>query len=626
MRFNLRFPAALFLGAASLSAQNTSSPQPGTQSAPISTLSTGTQLVVVDVVVQDHDGHPIHGLKAADFRLDEDKSSQAIRSFDEHSAALPTRLPPAPRLPPGTFTNYSPVGNPSALNVLLLDSLNTPTRDQAYVRNQLKKFVDQSPAGTRIAIFGLAQHLILLQGFTSDPAILRAAVDHKPPSRQSILLPHPNGINSTNEALSDQMADIGADDPGVQAALSGTVASLRQFEASNSSFQTQLRTRYTLDAFNQLAHYLAALPGRKNLIWFSESFPISAFPNGDLQNPFDVIHDNSPEYRETTNLLARARVAVYPVDAHEVLNAATFNTPNNGTTSPRDPRPEDSMITQFDTEQATAHATMEQMATDTGGRAFYDGGRLLEAVEKSIDSGQNFYTLTYAPFNRNWTGEYRHIAVQLQGEAGAHRGIRLFYRHGYYADDPRKRPAPAGAAVTTTNAAAAALSPSDLAYGRAAMQHGAPTPSEIPFTVRVLPASTTTQDKPFAHNSPNPNGTFKGPYRLFNLDIGTLASNLDLPPGPDGIRHGSVEFITYVYDTEGRLLNTESSTVKLDLKPDIYKALAINGFGCHQQVSVPENGESFLRIAIHDTSSGHFGAVEVPISAVRNLPLARPGE
>jgi hypothetical protein len=32
------------------------------------------------------------------------------------------------------------------------------------------------------------------------------------------------------------------------------------------------------DALNQMARYLAGLPGRKNLIWFSGSFPISILP------------------------------------------------------------------------------------------------------------------------------------------------------------------------------------------------------------------------------------------------------------------------------------------------------------------------------------------------------------
>ena len=34
----------------------------------------------------------------------------------------------------------------------------------------------------------------------------------------------------------------------------------------------------TFEAMNYIARYLAGIPGRKNLIWFSGSFPISVFP------------------------------------------------------------------------------------------------------------------------------------------------------------------------------------------------------------------------------------------------------------------------------------------------------------------------------------------------------------
>ena len=59
------------------------------------------------------------------------------------------------------------------------------------------------------------------------------------------------------------------------------LANLQQFEAEQQSFQLQLRARYTLDALNQLARYMSALPGRKNLIWFSGSFPVNILPDAD---------------------------------------------------------------------------------------------------------------------------------------------------------------------------------------------------------------------------------------------------------------------------------------------------------------------------------------------------------
>jgi hypothetical protein len=45
------------------------------------------------------------------------------------------------------------------------------------------------------------------------------------------------------------------------------------------------------------------------------------------------------------------------------------------------------------------------------------------------------------------------------------------------------------------------------------------------------------------------------------------------------------------------------------------------GLQFHQAVSVPAKGEYFLRIGLHDLLVDHVGAVEVPVSAVKNLAV-----
>ena len=45
---------------------------------------------------------------------------------------------------------------------------------------------------------------------------------------------------------------------------------------------TEARIGITLSAFQQLARYLSAYPGRKNVIWVSGSFPIVLFPDANF--------------------------------------------------------------------------------------------------------------------------------------------------------------------------------------------------------------------------------------------------------------------------------------------------------------------------------------------------------
>ena len=56
------------------------------------------------------------------------------------------------------------------------------------------------------------------------------------------------------------------------------------------------------------------LPGRKNLIWFSGSFPVNFTPDYTQENPFKAVADYQDDVRKTTDLLVRSQVAVYPID------------------------------------------------------------------------------------------------------------------------------------------------------------------------------------------------------------------------------------------------------------------------------------------------------------------------
>jgi hypothetical protein len=56
-----------------------------------------------------------------------------------------------------------------------------------------------------------------------------------------------------------------------------------------------------------LAHYLQGLPGRKNLIWFSEDFPLALFHDekGNLQYAEEVKHICSTFWRATRSCSTR---------------------------------------------------------------------------------------------------------------------------------------------------------------------------------------------------------------------------------------------------------------------------------------------------------------------------------
>ena len=357
-RFVLVLAVATFCSAGSAqSSPSPPQPPPAVQANPRS--------IGLSVVVQDQDGHPVRGLKAQNFRVTESGVLQTIARVEEHSSQPPTSTAPSfPSLPPGTFTDYTPIAAGETLNILLIDALNTPLKDEGVIRSQLLQYVRHANPDTRIAVLGMANHLILLQGFASEPSALRDVVERKLIARVPTGPDQPGDDQARDANLSAHSSLVASPTRNGSPSAVSVAANLRAFEEQLGAMETAFRVEYTLDAFNTLAHYLGAFPGRKNLIWFSGSFPFNIVPDPSLQHPFAVADTDAKEFRETVELLSKAQVAVYPVDARSVIAAsATKALPGSHGHSPSID------LSKGVQSQAAEHAMMEAIATSTGGRA-----------------------------------------------------------------------------------------------------------------------------------------------------------------------------------------------------------------------------------------------------------------
>jgi VWFA-related protein len=167
--------ALLALHASSLPASaQASAESDGSQSA--YTFHANSRVVLTDVTVMDRKGNPVHGLKASDFHVFDNNKPQEIASFEEHRGD--DVAPSVPRvLPAGVFSNDYLAHPPHVLNILFIDLTNIEIADQMYLNHQLGKFFDTLKPDEPVAIYARPGNVsILLQGFTSDPARLRAAV------------------------------------------------------------------------------------------------------------------------------------------------------------------------------------------------------------------------------------------------------------------------------------------------------------------------------------------------------------------------------------------------------------------------------------------------------------------
>jgi hypothetical protein len=205
-------------------------------------------------------------------------------------------------------------------------------------------------------------------------------------------------FTTDTQALKEVLAHF---QPAVIEHLPGVEAAASPFTRRGNYKATPLARDVTLKSMIYLARALAGYPGRKNLIWLSEGFPINLFPEGAMDG--GSIEDYSGLAGRIADEFMAAQVAVYPIDAAGVSQNDRF----------------------------PARSTMESVADRTGGKTFFNRNDIDTGIRSSIDDGSTYYTLEYYPENKTSDGKFRHVQLKLDRP-----GAKLRYREGYYALGP----------------------------------------------------------------------------------------------------------------------------------------------------------------------------------------------
>ena len=576
----------------------TAAPDPGNT---VTTIKSKVRLVLVDVVVTNGKGEAVTGLHKDDFEILEDGKPQSISTFEEHHGVPPTQIK-LPTLPPHVYTNFPTPQNADSVNVLLLDALNTPSRDQVYVHSQMIKYLKTIPAGTRVAIFTLASRLRMLQAVTTDSSELLAVLNSAQAGPQQSPLLASDAEADANQRLIDFMIEnSAAPNPQTlaQAAID-PINAMKQFLSDTAAFQAEQRIGITLQALQQLARYLSSVPGRKNVIWFSGSFPLSIFPDADVPDPFNTAITFQDDIRKTADLLTAGQVALYPIAAEGLAPDTAFEA-NGKEIGQKRP----SLVTRDQVKQLQAgevsrdlnHTSMDEMAKDTGGQAFYNTNGLNDALTRVVNNGTRYYSLAYTPANQKMDGKYRRIQVKLlKGKDN------LAYRRGYYADD--------------LETALAAGQKADTDPLLMLMGRNLPDYSQILYEIKVLPSDP--QPAPDAPRIGS-NTDLKGPFTRYVVDFAVSPRDLKLDPTPDGGRHGNIEIVLLAYDREGKPLNFVVTKGDVNLDAKLYANTQQVGLQIHKEIDVPKE-YVYLRTGIYDLKSNTAGTLGVPLTDAVNSP------
>jgi VWFA-related protein len=588
---------------ATFSAPQAASPQTQPQSQATSPqtsqpLRAATRLVELSVIVKDKDGNPVPDLTSADFAIRDEKNVQKLRFFRVETSDPPAN-PPQP-LPADTYTNRpEDFGRvPPSVTMILFDGLNTAFSDQARARAQVVKFLKQIRPEDHIALYALGRELKAVHDFTTDSARLVASI-----------------TKSTPQTTGD--LDASDADPGMQTGNDDVDSLLQAASQREANFYIQERVHLTVDALTAIAEHSGTLPGRKNLIWVSGSFPFSVgYDNVDdllqnLNNPTTEQLMFADDIERAARALNDANIAVYPVDARGLMtldmgtNKSTNRLPgqgpsgsaistrngNNGGVSAggggggrggaggsggarsRPPTPSAANtrpVSPIKSPDKTTFATMDTLADRTGGKAFYNTNDIFGAVRQAIDDSRLTYQIGYYPEDVKWDGSFREVKVEVKRP-----GVEVRTRKGYFAlPDPKLTPATRRDALRM-----AATTPVE--------------PTEMPASVHV-----TAADVPGARSV-------------------TLAVRFD-PRAmqfqqADGKWTATLETAFVQRGSDGEVLSAVEDTVQMNLPDQRYQKALQDGLSYTKQVAVDPNAAD-VRVILLDAGTGKLGAVTVPLA------------
>jgi VWFA-related protein len=570
---------------------------------------------MVDAIVTDAKGQPVRGLTNSDFTISEDGKPQKISFFSYESLTGKDRKQGSalPKLRPGVFTNrpeYHSTNGP--LVIVLMDGLNTPPGQQMYARQQILKYLaDLKLDGPGTAVLALGNDLTVLQDFTTNPQLLKAATRAYQPGRTSMDVSSPkidlvvqtgagsltgttapNGLGGSQAGPGSSPLGSGNEitllppeygvlgiDPNVDPYLNSNPSNsfillaeaVARFQKMNVADEQDIRIRTTLAALKEIGRSVSGYPGRKALLWFSAGFPFSLQLNDRLDLDLSVNYQN--QIKDSAALLSQSSIAVYPIDARGLFTATSLSdsgTPTRIAQISQDSAPSLNMAPDA-WDRYNVESTMDDMAHDTGGLTFRNGNDLNGAIHAAVEDTSNYYLLAYYPEHKNWDGKFHNIKVQL-----ADKKLKVRARSGFYAVDPAEWRKTAGSSKELVSGNLRSLSATGVLF----------------YSHAVTPES-------------------KGNATTFELLVD--ASTISFAPGADGTYHSDIEFQVGAFGSDGKLIRMESQSAEGNLSVDEYQKLVKNGIPVKVAMTL-KPGRYTARLAVRDNLNGNLGTLDMPLT------------
>ncbi len=582
---------ALACSLATTATQDVASPQAALQETP--RFRAASHLVQVSVIVRDKQGALLRDLTRDDFTVLDDGKPQKIAFFTTARAdgAQAMRAEGAPATAPvaagaNSFGNREATTHPNSVTVVLFDMLNTTTHETIYGKQQVARFLRELRPDDRVAIYAMSSRgLQVVHDFTSDPAPLLRAIER-------LSAPEDAGLAAMKPEVMQ---------PGFNTEMDQVFANGSQLIVGMALRERMKRTVAALEA---IGDHLAGIPGRKNLIWISASFPFSygfdkvvpstrelmtaaavstledspvkekgrtagaprPNPDPDLVLPVEQGFFGD-DLQRAAHALTQANLAVYPVDARGLT------APFTATGTKADPRIDNGAPVIWEERGAAGRKefdTMNVLAERTGGRAFYNSNDIRGAVRRVVEDSRVTYEIGYYPAHGRWDGRFHNVTVRVN-----RKDADVLHRRGYFA------------LMDTPLSSAQAAELLSVAVGNPLQA------SALGVRVNATRAGTNA-----------------------NLQIVLDAHELTLTPGKNERWGGTLSVAILQTDASGKAVATSAQNVDLQLSRTTYEKWMREGFSLNKTIALDAHAEE-IRVWVRDVPSGAMGSVFIPAARIR---------
>jgi VWFA-related protein len=365
---------------------------------------------------------------------------------------------------------------------------------------------------------------------------------------------------------------------------------VRDFVNIQIGYNLERRTLITLDAMRSLAWMLGGLPGRKNVVWLTASLPFDLIPEDRNMSDAELLADlpaqgrqrpvglnaagslaaeqrtlYADQIRQAESQLASAGIAIYPVDLRGLVSGMENSASRGGQVSTNPTAVSDRAIGTTGA-MVASHGTMEEVAAETGGKAYINENEIKEGVALAAADEKASYSLGYYPENKKWDGKLRTIKVKLdKGDT------QLRYRKGYFAIEPGP--------IKDHNYEQDVLTALTVDAPATQVSFKAQAKETDPGKVRVV----------------------------FLVDANTLTAE-----DAGGNKKMNVTFYATLWGTGNKNLGAQSIKVDKAFDAATYKQILDKGMMVPIDMNVPA-GAREIRLAVLDNKTGYIGTVSGPV-------------